>query len=282
MRRILALGLAFAAAAWLGGSDSYAATPRSPIAIAYVKPKEAAHEAIYQKLKAERILERIRDRFSGWQIPRPMTIKVEECGEINAAYEPSDTTLTICYEYLAYIQELAHDIPPAGALEGLTPANYVLGPFLEVVLHELAHAVFDLKKVPILGREEDAADQVATYVLLLLGKEEARRVISSLAVMYAGEAKDTPPALKDFADEHGVPAQRFFNLLCMSYGADAKTFAFVVEKNYLPKARAELCKDEYLQVKFAIDRLVIPALKGIRNPLQQRTAPISRATAKAK
>jgi hypothetical protein len=96
--------------------------------------------------------------------------------------------------------------------------------------------------------------------------------------MYAGEAKDTPqPKLKDFADEHGLPAQRFFNLLCMSYGSDPVTFKFVVEKKYLPTERAELCKDEYTQVKYAIDKLVIPALKGIKNPRARRTAPSSTA-----
>lgn len=270
MLRGFVLGVTLAAGLVLGGPAADAAAPRSPIVIAYGTPKDAAYAPILQKLKAQRVLERVRDRVAGWQIPRTLTLKTEECGEINAAYEPSDATLTICYEYLAYIQDLARDIPAAARTEGLTPENYALGPVLEVILHELAHAVIDLKKVPVLGREEDAADQVATYVLLLLGKDQARHVILSLATMYAGEAKEAPPGLTDFADEHGLPAQRFYNLLCMSYGADPKTFGFVVAKNYLPGARAELCRDEYLQVKYAIERLVIPALKGVKNPLPRR------------
>ena len=40
---------------------------------------------------------------------------------------------------------------------------------------EVAHAAFSMLKVPILGCEEDAADQVAAYLLLQLDKDEARR-----------------------------------------------------------------------------------------------------------
>lgn len=231
----------------------------------YAMPKNPAHEPIYRTLREKHVLERIRDRVEGIDLPRVLTIRIKGCdGEIDASYETSDATLTICYEYLAYIQELGQNIPLAGVSEGLTPANYIVGPFLEVVLHELAHAIFDLKKVPILGREEDAADQIAAYTLLQLGKDEARRVIASVAVMYASEAKEMPTQLKDFANEHSLPAQRFYNLMCISYGSDRKGFGDFVEKGYLPAERAELCEEEYRQVKFAYEKLVAPHLRGVR------------------
>lgn len=257
MRRALALLVATASLVVLA-PVAHASARGGQVSIAYLKPKDPAHEPIYRALKEHRILEAIRDRVQRWNLPKPILIKVEGCdGDINAAYEPSDRTLSICYEYLAYIQDLAADIPPEAARLGLTPKNYVVGPFLEVVLHELAHAVFDLKKIPLLGREEDAADQVAAYALLQLGSRQALKVIASIAVMYAGEAKDAPPKLKDFADEHGLPAQRFFNLLCMSYGRDPKTYALAVEDGYLPRERAEQCAGEYKQVDYAIKTLIL-------------------------
>lgn len=48
-----------------------------------------------------------------------------------------------------------------------------------------------------------------------------------------------------FADEHGTPAQRLYNLLCVAYGSDKELFADVVEKRYLPESRAEICEGEY-------------------------------------
>ena len=45
-----------------------------------------------------------------------------------------------------------------------------------------------------------------------------------------------------FVDEHGTPAQRLYNLLCIAYGSDKELFADVVEKGYLPKERAECAR----------------------------------------
>jgi hypothetical protein len=65
-----------------------------------------------------------------------------------------------------------------------------------------------------------------------------------------------PVALTKFANVHGIPAQRFFNVLCIAYGADRKLFADVVEKGYLPKDRAESCDLEYEQTAFAFKKLI--------------------------
>jgi hypothetical protein len=239
-----------------------AAASRASIAIEYAPPTNPEHRALFEALKTAKVLERIRDKLGRLSLPRTLLLKTEGCdGDINAAYDADESEIGICYEYLAYIQELAGKIPPeTAAKESLTPSNYVIGPFLEVTLHELAHAIFDMRKVPILGREEDAADQVATYALLQLGKEEVRRVIASIAVMYASEARESPPKLKDFSNEHGLPAQRFFNLICISYGSDPKIFGDVIERGYLPQDRAEQCPGEYAQVKYAFEKLIRPAL----------------------
>ena len=63
-----------------------------------------------------------------------------------------------------------------------------MGPTLEVFLHEVGHAVFDYLSVPILGREEDAADQFAAYVLLQFAESDARRLIYGVAYSYKIDA----------------------------------------------------------------------------------------------
>jgi hypothetical protein len=64
--------------------------------------------------------------------------------------------------------------------------------------------------------------------------------------------------MKQFADVHGLPVQRFYNLLCMAYGADPVLFADLVEKKYLPESRARGCADEYKQVTYAVQKLISP------------------------
>jgi hypothetical protein len=140
----------------------------------------------------------------------------------------------------------------------VTPRDAVVGPTVEVFLHEIAHAIFNLLKVPILGREEDAADWVADYVILHLDDDIARQVVEGVGHMYAHEMKDQTPGLAQFANVHGVSAQRFFNLLCMAYGKDPKLFADLTEKGYLPASRAESCGDEYNQVDHAFKKLIYP------------------------
>jgi hypothetical protein len=140
---------------------------------------------------------------------------------------------------------------------------------LDTFLHEGGHALFDMLKIPLLGREEDAADQLAAYYVLQFPKERKRRLILGSAYAYASELKVR--SSRDlsrrrfevgrhitFADEHGTPAQRLYNLLCVAYGSDKELFADVVDKGYLPKERAEICEDEYRQVDFAYRTLIAP------------------------
>jgi Putative metallopeptidase len=47
---------------------------------------------------------------------------------------------------------------------------------------------------------------------------------------------------EQFADVHGLPSQRYYNLLCRAYGADPKLFEDVVTYGRLPPERAEGCE----------------------------------------
>ena len=66
------------------------------------------------------------------------------------------------------------------------------------------------------------------------------------------------PELKAFADSHGLPAQRYFNLLCMAYGFDPKAYADAITIGGLPEGRAEGCADEYAVLDRAFRKLIHP------------------------
>lgn len=240
--------------------------PPGLIRIAYVEPIDPAHRPIFEALKDRRVLERVRDRLDKVPLPSRLSLQVSGCnGEIDAWYDPSAQAVTICYEYIAYIDEVRRNLPPQAVALGLTPQDAFVGPFLEVIAHEVAHALFHLLAVPILGREEDAADQLAAYALLQLGEDQARLAILGTAAMYAAEARSEAPRLRDFADVHGTAAQRLFNLLCLAYGSHPQNFAQLVELDLLPKYRAAGCAEEFAQVDYAVRRL-IPSLAA---PLEQ-------------
>jgi hypothetical protein len=238
-------------------SDGVAARPKTKqVRIEYVAPKSAEHQVVYQQLKQARVLELTRDMLNSIRLPRPLLVKTAGCdGVSNAWYE--DGAITICYEFVQDIYKNAADktLPL-----GISRTETIVGPLVDVLLHEAGHAVFDYLKVPLFGREEDAADQFSAYIMLRYDKDRARRLILGNAYQYKNDV--IRPAIAEpvttFADEHGTPAQRFFNVLCIAYGADPKLFADVVEMKYLPKSRAEGCADEYQQVEFAFNKLIGP------------------------
>jgi len=223
----------------------------------YAPPQNPQLETVYTQLKQGQALEKIQQLFNPFRIPIDLTVKTVECGKSNAWYQRP--TVTLCYEYL---DEIWRSAPKQPGPAGVTPVDAVVGQYFYVVAHEFGHAMFDVLQVPSFGSAEDAADQFSTYVMLHLGKDDARRLISGAAYSYRNAVQDSASfvALQAFSDMHSMPAQRFFNLLCIAYGADPTTFAHVVEEKYLPEGRARDCKREYDEVAFAFNKLFGPHL----------------------
>jgi hypothetical protein len=167
-----------------------------------------------------------------------------------------DGAITVCYEFLDWVLQAA---PEQTTPDGIVPIDAVAGPVIQIILHEAGHAVFDLLKIPIFGREEDAAEQFSAYVMLMAGKDEVRRLISGAAYQFKSgvQSESQNIATKRFADVHGTFAQRFYNILCLAYGADEELFKDMANA-YLPKDRAEGCSDEYANVAYAFKTLIGP------------------------
>jgi hypothetical protein len=223
----------------------------------YVPPKDAKHQAIYDNLRKHRVLEHLSQLLSPLRLPRRLTLKVEGCDGVANAYYQEDT-VTVCYEYLDYILQSA---PKETTALGLTPTDALVGPTIDVFLHEVGHAAFDMLQVPVFGREEDAADLFSAYILLQFAPADAKRLILGVAFLGAKDAKEEQgkaPELKAFADTHGLPAQRYFNVLCIAYGFDSKAYAEAITHGALPEGRAEGCADEYATLDRAFRKLIQP------------------------
>jgi hypothetical protein len=226
------------------------------VKIEYIAPKDEKYQSLYQLLKDRRALEQLQRLFSPLKLPSELTIQTSECNGIaNAWYERGK--VTICYELL---DQIRRPMPADVSWAGITQADAIVGQFLFISAHEIGHAVFHLLEVPIFGNEEDAADQFAAYSMLRLGKDQARRLVFGAAYYHRKHIQKPTVTLsrEAFADTHGKPQQRFFNLLCVSYGANPEIFAEVVEKGYLPKGRSGRCRLEYRRVERAVQRLIQP------------------------
>jgi len=227
------------------------------IAIAYEKPKNAAHEHLHDFLVQARVLEQVQEILSPFRLPKRVPISIESCdGESDARYVYSEARIKVCYEY---IDEIWKDLPTETTAPGVAPIDAIVGPLADVFFHEFGHALIDLHNIPVLGRDEYAADTVSAMLMLLMAKDEARRLIMGAAYWYTDDLETTVTFKpSDLSGVHGTPHQRFFNLLCLAYGANQEMFGDLVEKGFLPEERAEDCKSEFQQAAHAFNVLIRP------------------------
>ena len=231
------------------------------VSIIYEPPENPAFQDLYDLLRERHALESIREILSPFRSPEALTIKTAECKAINAWYrrEAFKPTVTVCYELLKHI---LGSLPNEDNPDGLTPADAAVGQFFFVTLHEVGHAIFDILDVPMFGHQEDAADNFATYIMLQFGEGQAHRLIGGAAWSwraYLGDYKKNPVVptrLSAFAGDHGLPQERFYNLICLAVGADHAGFADL--ENYLPASRAPHCSYEYQTLVRAFEKEITP------------------------
>ena len=267
---LMAAGLVLAAA----GTEARKAPSAKPnrIDINYGEPTSPANQAVYKLLKERQALEKIRDLLSPLRLPHRLLLQTMDCEGMSNAFSNAES-VTVCYEF---VDEILKNVPEKTTPAGVTPIDALIGPFMDVFLHEAGHAVFAALQIPLFGREEDAADQFSAYIMLKFDKEEARRLILGSAYQYKGDLSSPKVTMeqKEFADEHGTSAQRFFNLLCVAYGSDPELFGDVVTKGFLPEDRAVGCKREYIQLSHAFDTLIRPHIdRGLARKLHKRWLP---------
>lgn len=234
----------------------------------------AADVEVHRSITANRWLEPIRAHLSAFKLKRPVAVEVKSCSDSGFAWYEEDTII-VCYRYIANVERNArHAERPAW----LTEDEAIAGGVVDVFFHEFAHALMDQHGIPVLGREEDAADQIAAFMMLSRSPAEAGALLRGTAYTYLRWHRDygdgqrhnrvLRSGARSFAAEpHGSFAQRFYNIVCLAHGSDAGRFAGMVRDADLPDARAEGCGDELTLVENAWRRLIAPLID--RNAMAQ-------------
>jgi hypothetical protein len=196
-----------------------------------------------------------------FNLPHDVRLLGQECGDPNAFWDPSEQAVVLCYEDADFAENVfaaAGDPDPVDAA-----LNAEIGSFY----HELGHMLIDLYDLPITGREEDVADQLAAFVLLAENDDGSIDPESVKAVRdFAGEFRafaeqEGEVGESQFAGGHSLNQTRMYNLLCWAYGADPEANASIVDDGELPPDRAELCEDEYAKVEYGWATLLDPYVK---------------------
>ena len=125
------------------------------------------------------------------------------------------------------------------------------------LLHEMGHLLIHELQLPVLGREEDAADQLGFIGLFLIHDRQQTPDFPLRLLDVAGywrlewqNAKDSEEQIQTW-DNHALDEQRFYNIACLAYGSDPKNLEWIIAMTGLPEERAFYCQDEYEQAKYA-------------------------------
>ncbi len=242
-----------------GGAKPRPAAPTSGQGFRALAPtyEKDDYADVAAELERGRVLEEIADALNeALTLPVELGLKFAECGEPNAYYDPNDRTVSVCFELIEhYYEALADEFEKEAELDAA-----VEGAFLFVFFHEIGHALVDVLELPVTGREEDAVDQLSTW--LLIGDEDGNTAVLNGALSFEVSARKSDEVTDDqFADEHSLDEQRVYNMLCWLYGSDPDTYAAVVD-NPLPTARAERCEAEYRQLDRSWSTLLAPHVKS--------------------
>lgn len=113
-----------------------------------------------------------------------------------------------------------------------------------IFYHELGHAVIDTMRLPVYGQEEDAADVASVFLIETIFEEDAVvEMTYATALGFLGEADRVEDHV--FWDVHGPDLQRYYNLVCLIYGANPDAREDLAQELELPEERAVTCEEEF-------------------------------------
>jgi hypothetical protein len=239
-------------------AQTWESVPANPdVTIEYLPPQASELQDVYDAVRKRQYLEELQHFLAPLRLPHKLILRAKQCDTINAWYSPSERSLTLCYEYM---EETRRTAPMTVSPDGFISREAAIsGGLVGVALHEGGHMLFDMLKVPVFGREEDAADQNAAFIAQQFNKDVARTIIKGFAWAWAVQKDPTAAApMSTWSDEHGKASQRMYNTLCLGYGANPNEFQELVDKGWLPKKRADHCKQEYVQLKLAFVKTILP------------------------
>jgi hypothetical protein len=146
--------------------------------------------------------------------------------------------------------------------------EFVTGNVLFVIGHETAHALVSVFELPVLGREEDAADALATVISLKMAHSFADRVVINAArgwfLSDQRDRKEGSPT--PFYDEHGLDLQRAYNIVCLLVGGAPGKFTAFADEVKLPKDRQKTCHFDFSNASWSWEQVLKPHMRKPGDP----------------
>lgn len=213
--------------------------------------KSARFQVIHQDLQRSQFLENLAAEMSrGIQLPQQVVISLGECGSPNAFYNPRFHVIVLCHELIEQVTNgILRDFSRVATQKEI--ADSISGGIGFIFMHELGHALIHVLEIPILGREEDAADQIGAYFLLT----QSAAPYGLAGALWFFRPNTLIYTRRHFSDEHSIGPQRQSNLACWAFGKNPNQYQYLL-RNYVTRERAVRCGAEYRQLETSVRKLL--------------------------
>jgi hypothetical protein len=147
-------------------------------------------------------------------------------------------------------------------------SEFVAGNMLFVLLHELGHALVAEMALPVLGREEDAADTFAITTMIRMGTAFSHRVlVEATKGWFISDRRDRDGGEKlAYYDAHGLDRQRAYQIVCLMVGSDSEMFKDLADETALPESRRQSCAADYSNASWSWETALKPHLRTAGQP----------------
>ena len=146
--------------------------------------------------------------------------------------------------------------------------EFFIGNMLFALLHEMGHTHISEMGLPVLGREEDAADSFAVVTILRIGSSFTRDILTQASLgWFLSAARDEKEGVGlTFYDVHALDRQRAYQIICLMVGSDQETFSDLANSVALPDERQSECKADFSNASWSWEMLLKPHLRAESQP----------------
>jgi hypothetical protein len=191
--------------------------------------------------------------------------------------KPSQEAKAQSERFQANVDEAAHLLDSSPRLKGLSHqqrrdlVEFVVGNMRFSLLHELGHAHIQEMGLPVLGREEDAADSYAITALLKAATDVSHNVlVQATKGWFIDDTRNQKEGgALAFYDEHGLDKQRGYQIICLMVGADPDEFTDLANEVKMPEERQATCGGDYSNASWSWEMVLKPHLRAPDHPKQK-------------
>lgn len=146
--------------------------------------------------------------------------------------------------------------------------EFVTGNMLFALLHEMGHAHITEMGLPVLGREEDAADSYAVVTILKVGSASSRNLLvhSAEGWFFSAYRGEKEGIALSFYDQHSLDKQRAYQIVCLMVGANPTKFKELADRIHLPENRQDSCVADYSNASWSWENALKPHLRSVDQP----------------